>query len=188
MSTISLMWLRPAGIASSSSWVNTRCRCALWTSTMGDSLVTVTVSWTLPTAISTLTGATNVPNSSIPSRRTLLKPERVNVTTYDPGRRFSILYWPLPSVVADRVFSMSAGLDASTVTPGRTAPDASLTVPAMDAPVTACACATAGNSTSTGSTSISLLKTHMDVSSPGSPAGKVEMVATAVLEIFLQRT
>jgi len=32
--------------------------------------------------------------------------------------------------VADRVFSISTGLDASTVTPGNTAPDASLTVPA----------------------------------------------------------
>jgi hypothetical protein len=28
-------------------------------------------------------------------------------------------------------FSISAGLDASTVTPGRTAPDVSLTVPVM---------------------------------------------------------
>jgi hypothetical protein len=36
-------------------------------------------------------------------------------------------YWPLPSVTTDRTFSISAGLDASTVTPGSTAPDASLT-------------------------------------------------------------
>ena len=42
-------------------------------------------------------------------------------------------YWPLPSVVAVRTFSMSAGLDASTVTPGSTAPDVSRTVPVMDA-------------------------------------------------------
>src|SRR5215475_10761489 len=40
---------------------------------------------------------------------------------------------PLPSVTLDRTFSMSAGLDASTVTPGSTAPDASLTTPAIDA-------------------------------------------------------
>ena len=33
------------------------------------------------------------------------------------------------SLTAERVFSMSAGLAASTVTPGSTAPDASLTVP-----------------------------------------------------------
>jgi hypothetical protein len=40
---------------------------------------------------------------------------------------------PLPSVVAVRTFSISAGLDASTVTPGNTAPDESRTVPVMDA-------------------------------------------------------
>jgi hypothetical protein len=38
---------------------------------------------------------------------------------------------------------MRAGLDASTVTPGRTAPDVSLTVPVIDA----CANAKVGNST-----------------------------------------
>src|SRR2546428_2100798 len=53
-----------------------------------------------------------------------------------------ILYWPAPSVVADRTFSISAGLAASTVTPGRTAPDVSLTVPAM---VLVWADATTGN-------------------------------------------
>src|SRR5207244_1011414 len=41
--------------------------------------------------------------------------------------------WPEPSVVTLRVFSIRAGLEASTVTPGSTAPDVSLTVPAMDA-------------------------------------------------------
>jgi hypothetical protein len=43
---------------------------------------------------------------------------------------------------------MSAGLDASTVTPGRTAPEASRTVPVIDA----CAKASAGTSTSIAST------------------------------------
>jgi hypothetical protein len=43
----------------------------------------------------------------------------------------TIRYWPLPSVVAVRTFSMSAGLVASTVTPGNTAPEASLTTPAI---------------------------------------------------------
>src|SRR5580765_3894159 len=38
-------------------------------------------------------------------------------------------YCPAPSVTAVRTFSMRAGLDASTVTPGSTAPDSSLTVP-----------------------------------------------------------
>ena len=40
-------------------------------------------------------------------------------------------YWPVPSVTTVRTFSMSAGLDASTVTPGSTAPDPSVTRPAM---------------------------------------------------------
>src|SRR6267378_1031014 len=48
-----------------------------------------------------------------------------------PGRKSTILYWPSPSVMAARTFSMSAGLDASTVTPGSTAPVLSLTEPAM---------------------------------------------------------
>src|ERR671923_211944 len=47
---------------------------------------------------------------------------------------------PVASVTATRTFSMSAGLDASTVTPGRTAPDVSRTVPVM----VACANANAG--------------------------------------------
>src|SRR6185503_10694814 len=50
-------------------------------------------------------------------------------------------YWPVSSVTTDRTFSMSAGLDASTVTPGSTAPEASLTRPVIDA----CARAIDGN-------------------------------------------
>ena len=48
-----------------------------------------------------------------------------------PGRRSTIRYWPVPSVTTERTFSISAGLAASTVTPGSTAPDASLTTPVM---------------------------------------------------------
>src|SRR5689334_10069583 len=48
--------------------------------------------------------------------------------------------WPPPSVTTDRTFSMRAGLAASTVTPGSTAPDVSRTTPVIDA----CANATAG--------------------------------------------
>src|SRR4051794_40699246 len=51
-------------------------------------------------------------------------------------------YWPVPSVTDVRVFSINAGLDASMVTPGSTAPDASFTLPAIDD----WACATAGSS------------------------------------------
>src|SRR5688572_28495464 len=56
-----------------------------------------------------------------------------------PGRRSMMRYCPLPSVIAVRTFSMSAGLEASTVTPGRTAPDRSLATPVID-----CARPTAG--------------------------------------------
>src|SRR5918993_366953 len=44
-----------------------------------------------------------------------------------------IRYCPPLSVSAVRTFSISTGLEASTVTPGRTAPDESRTTPAMDA-------------------------------------------------------
>src|ERR1051325_10967953 len=60
-----------------------------------------------------------------------------------PGRRFSIRYWPVPSVTTDRTFSIRAGLAASMVTPGRTAPDASFTRPTIEP----CAYAAAGAST-----------------------------------------
>ena len=42
-------------------------------------------------------------------------------------------YWPVSSVTAVRTFSISAGLEASTVTPGSTPPDASRTVPVREA-------------------------------------------------------
>ena len=63
-----------------------------------------------------------------------------------PGRKSMMRYWPVPSVTTDRDFSISAALDASTVTPGSTAPDASLTTPVM----TACDQAADGNSTQRG--------------------------------------
>src|SRR5262245_39052815 len=42
-----------------------------------------------------------------------------------------MLYWPCESDTTVRTFSISAGLDASTVTPGRTPPEVSCTTPAM---------------------------------------------------------
>src|SRR5437773_12404485 len=52
-------------------------------------------------------------------------------------------YWPVPSVTTVRTFSIRTGLAASTLTPGSTPPDASLTVPAIDA----CAYANDGKAT-----------------------------------------
>src|SRR5688572_13170012 len=54
--------------------------------------------------------------------------------------------------MTERVFSMSAGLDASTVTPGSTAPDASRAVPTIDA----CANAADGNTTRLRTTRVPL--------------------------------
>src|SRR5262249_47262165 len=42
-------------------------------------------------------------------------------------------YWPDSLVTTERVFSMSAELEASTVTPGMTAPEESRTVPTIEA-------------------------------------------------------
>ncbi len=53
---------------------------AFWTSTIGDSPVTVTVSVTSPTRSSTFTVALNDPVSSIPSRFTVVKPCSENGT------------------------------------------------------------------------------------------------------------
>src|SRR5262249_30287761 len=51
-------------------------------------------------------------------------------------------YLPSPSVTTARVFSIRTGLDASTVTPGSTAPDVSFTTPA----IVLCAAAMEGKS------------------------------------------
>src|SRR5438132_14310140 len=89
--------------------------------------------------------ATNVPDNSMPSRLTVLKPGSENVTEYVPGRRSTIRYWPVASLTTERTFSISAGLAASTVTPGNTPPDASLTTPV----IAACAYAADGRSSRT---------------------------------------
>src|SRR5262245_32752207 len=110
-------------------------------STIGVSPVTVTVSCTPPTRSSPSTAITPVPLTSTLSRLTVTNPGRVKVTTYVPGRRSSIRYRPAPSVAVVRTFSISAGLEASTVTPGSTAPDESLTAPAIVACAHAVDCA-----------------------------------------------
>src|SRR5688572_8576331 len=82
--------------------------------------------------MSALTGTTKSLGTSTASRLMVLKPAREKVTTYVPGRRSTMRYWPLASVTEERTRSISASLAASTVTPGRTAPEVSLTIPAMD--------------------------------------------------------
>src|ERR1043166_3024719 len=93
---------------------------------------------------STLTVATNVPVSSTPSRLTVLKPVNENGPEFGPGHRSTMRYWPVASVATDRTFSIRTGLAASTVTPGSTPPETSLTTPA----IAACAKTTAGRRSS----------------------------------------
>src|SRR6185295_14447908 len=121
------------------------CTSTLWTSTVGDCALTVTDSSSAPTLISAFTVATNRPVSSTPSHFTVLKPASETVTEYVPGRKSTTRYWPVPSVATDRAFSIITGLATSTVTPGSTPPDASLTTPVM----AACAKAAAGKSNNT---------------------------------------
>src|SRR5215831_5358162 len=123
--------LRPVGSDSSNSWLTTSRRWLVWTSTTGEAPVTVTFSATWPIFISTLIGAVKFVSSTMSVRRTVANPVSVNVTVYVPGRRSTSRYWPASFVVVDLVFSISAGLAASTVTPGRTAPVTSFTTPAM---------------------------------------------------------
>ena len=62
------------------SLVSTAWRCALCRSTTGDSLVTVTVSESDPTLRSAFTLTVANPDSSTPSRETVLNPDNVNLT------------------------------------------------------------------------------------------------------------
>src|SRR5437667_54140 len=100
-------------------------------STIGDAPVTVTVSLSAPTRISAFNGTVTFDATRIPSRLTLANPSSVNVTTYWPGRSSTMLYRPSALVTTVRDFSMSSGLDASTATPGSTAPLVSVTNPAI---------------------------------------------------------
>src|SRR5262249_22456887 len=120
--------------------------------------------------------------SSIRSRLNELKPGSENERLYTPGRRSTIVYWPWPFETTDRVFSMSTSLDASTVTPGRTAPDASLTVPAM----ALCALAGVGKSVRETSAANAENKTRLVMPVPLEPenhareeAASLEREATA---------
>src|SRR5688572_18503898 len=65
-------------------------------------------------------------------------------------------YCPVPSLVAERTFSIRAGLEASTITPGSTAPESSRTTPASDA----CASARVGSRTSSAAASPSRAATY----------------------------
>ena len=103
-------------------------------STIGVSPVTVIVSASAPTFMSALIVAVNEPVSSMPSR--LTRAEAGQRERHGVGAGPQVDDAVLAGAVGHgglRAFSISAGLDASTVTPGSTAPDASLTTPVMEA-------------------------------------------------------
>src|ERR1041384_6292830 len=145
----------------------------LCTSTVGASPVTVTSSAMVPTRSCASTRVTDDPVSSIPSRTMVEKPVSVNATRYCPGRRSTIWKRPLPSVTAVRTFSMSTGLDASTVTPGSTAPDVSCTTPVT----VACADAMAGSRSSHESTNMTAVNRRI----ANSPLGPRQGTASVFL-------
>ena len=71
---------RAVGTVVNMSLLSVVCRLTLWTSTIGVSPVTVTVSATPPTFRSALIEAVNDPLNSMPSRLAVWKPGSVNVT------------------------------------------------------------------------------------------------------------
>jgi hypothetical protein len=79
--TARLFCNRPDGTASMMSLSSTRCCAVEDTSTTGASPETVIVSSRPPTRSSAFTVALNDPVSSMPSRLTVEKPGRLNVTT-----------------------------------------------------------------------------------------------------------
>ena len=85
-STLPIVWKsRPVGSVSSSSRLTVSRREVFWTSTIGDSPVTVTVSSIAPTRISALTGAVKLASSTTPSRFTRVEPLKGEGHRIRPG-------------------------------------------------------------------------------------------------------
>src|SRR2546425_11947165 len=103
------------------------------------------------------------------------------MTVYVPGRRSIILYCTSASVTTLRTFSMSAGLLASTITPGSTAPDVSRTTPAM----ALCAWAMLGTATHTTVTK-SGIRSTFHIGEP--PFAKHDRIAVPLLFVVLTHT
>src|SRR5436190_14805208 len=90
---------------------------------------------------------------------------------------------PRSSVTAVRTFSISAGLDASTDTPGMTAPELSRAEPAM----AAWANADAGTRVDTAIRSTALKKLRIATASSHSNATRLVIVRVAYIRIDLSR-
>src|SRR5512145_8081 len=79
--------------------------------------------------------------------------------------------------MTERTFSIRAGLAASTVTPGSTAPDASLTTPAM-LPDSDCAHATDGRNTTQNTTTTRRARDRKVITCPPSALAKPRLTPT----------
>ena len=135
-------------------------RLVLCTSTTGVSPVTVIVSCTPPTRSSASTAMTAEPLTMTPSRLTVAKPASVNVTRVGAGPK--ILDAVAAGAVGDRgpdLFDQrrAGGFDRDA---GSTAPDASLTAPAM------VACAHAVDWTASRHASTRSVRTHTRICEP----------------------
>src|SRR4051812_7667534 len=102
----------------------------LWrTSTIGDSAVTVTDSVMLASCRLNSTDLIEPSLTSTSETFPGLKPDRLALTSYRPGSTDGKRKCPLSSAVVDS--TPLPPLRASTVAPGSTAPDASLTIPSI---------------------------------------------------------
>ena len=94
----------------------------------------VTIPSVVPSCMAALTVAVKELVTSTSFTVTVLNSWIANVTTYVPDGNPTILYAPSGSVTTVRAFSMSTGLEASTLTPASPSPAGPLTTPAI-APV-----------------------------------------------------
>ena len=114
--------LRPVGIWAIVSESITRCCVVFWTSTIGDSPVTVIVSSTVPTRISMSTDAANVPDRD-PLAADGIEPGQAERHAVGAWRQADHLV--AAGIVGRREpapFRSAPGLAASTVTPGESLP------------------------------------------------------------------
>ena len=88
--------------------------------------------------------------------------------------------------IGELVFSVNAGLEASMVTPGSTAPDASLTVPVIDAPPAWANASTGASRSRNARVTRDFADTRMLTSSPSSLWERGEMGASQGLEILTE--
>ena len=125
------MTLREIGSESMTSRAITVVRVACCTSTCGAVPETLIVSSSEPTFISALTVAVKFDGRSTPSRTTVPKPVSENASLYTPGRIASKRYRPWLSVTVVFEPSIIAGLVTSTLTPGSTPPESSVSKPTI---------------------------------------------------------